>query len=151
MIRPVPSAIYKEFLRRMPVACVDLIVLDEHKRILMLKRRNRPCRGEWWFPGGRIHLKETRLAAVSRKLREECGLKLKKAEEIGTYDYLFRGKPNIFYSVHGVTTVYKVSFLGGSKMVLDRQSDAYSWHPASYWAKRSHPFICKALKDAELL
>jgi ADP-ribose pyrophosphatase YjhB (NUDIX family) len=58
----------------MPIVCVDLMVIDTEGRLLLLRRRDEPVKGHWWFPGGRVHLGEARVESALRKLNEECGL-----------------------------------------------------------------------------
>ena len=70
----IPGEFYRRILAIMPIVCVDLMVIDVDGRLLLLRRRDEPAKGHWWFPGGRVHLGETRADTASRKLTEECGL-----------------------------------------------------------------------------
>src|SRR5262245_19410251 len=64
----IPSDFYRRILAVMPIVCVDLMVIDVDGRLLLLQRRREPAKGHWWFPGGRVHLGETRAESASRKL-----------------------------------------------------------------------------------
>jgi ADP-ribose pyrophosphatase YjhB (NUDIX family) len=55
-----------------PVACVVLV--DEHNRILLVKRGVEPKQGMWCLPGGFIETDETPEQAAIRELKEETGL-----------------------------------------------------------------------------
>ncbi len=66
----ITEELYRQFCRSMPLACVDLIVVDTDRRVLLLLRKNDPARGHWWFPGGRVLYLETRQQAALRKLRD---------------------------------------------------------------------------------
>lgn len=90
----------------MPIPCVDLLVLDSGGNVLLLKRSNAPAKGQWWFPGGRVHLGEARAAAALRKLREECGLDTIAAapEEILTADLILPHGQGC--TSHTITTVF---------------------------------------------
>lgn len=135
----IPDNLYQQILRALPIACVDLIVENSKKEILLLKRKNEPAMGEWWFPGGRIHFMEIRPEAVVRKLREECGMEGRIISEIGTYDVLL-GKGGEHPS-HGITTVFHVQ-VGEDDVRMDDQSEAHAWKPCSDWLDLSGtPFV----------
>ncbi len=93
-----PDDLYREIVLNMPICCVDIGPLDTAGRVLLLRRREEPARGAWWFPGGRVLRGETRLQAARRKLAEECGFSPLDAEahpmtprltELGGFDVLF--------------------------------------------------------------
>ena len=54
----IPKLEYKAILANIPIVCVDLIIINDGK-FLLLKRDNEPAKGEFWFPGGRILKLET--------------------------------------------------------------------------------------------
>ena len=56
-----------------PAACVVLV--DDHQRLLLVKRRVAPKQGMWCLPGGFVECGETPEQAAIRELREETGLK----------------------------------------------------------------------------
>jgi len=58
---------------------VGAVVLKGNK-ILLVKRRNPPCKGYWSIPGGRVEPGEKLVDAVKRELYEETGL---ESEPIG--------------------------------------------------------------------
>ena len=45
---------YKAIVEAVPICCVDLIIKSKGK-ILLVKRKNEPLKGEFWLPGGRIY------------------------------------------------------------------------------------------------
>ncbi|MEK6661715.1 MAG: NUDIX domain-containing protein, partial [candidate division NC10 bacterium] len=45
-------------------------------RVLLVKRVEEPDRGFWTLPGGAVHPGEELKAAVSRELRQECGIEV---------------------------------------------------------------------------
>lgn len=132
-MRNIPQAEYDKITASVPIACVDLFVLHARSRkVLLIRRRLPPCAGEWWFPGGRILHGETRREAVTRKLREECGLVAqdKPAVEVGTYEFIFG--PN---EKHSITTLYEV-FVDRDNVVLDDQSSEFEWRTKEAWILR---------------
>lgn len=142
----VPAETWETVRRALPIACVDLLVRDDAGRVLLVKRRNDPARGEWWFPGGRVLHGELRPAAAARKLREECRLELRELLEQGTHDLLLELDDGAVS--HGVTTVYVARPLG-DQVQLDDQSAAYAWQtPAEWLAGALHPFVRGVLQSS---
>ena len=70
----IEKAEYERIISVFPRVCVDIFVEDSHGHVLLLKRTNEPAIGQWWFPGGRVHIGETRFEAARRKLRERLRL-----------------------------------------------------------------------------
>lgn len=137
----IPENIYKQIVRLMPISCVDLLVQDEDGRILLIKRANEPAKGQWWFPGGRIHFLETREQAAKRKLKEECGLEALQVQEMGTYDVIL-DMPDDTNQSHGITTLFNITVMKQGDVVLDAQSLAYEWRTREKWFSTPlHPFI----------
>lgn len=125
----IANGTYEIIKKSMPIPCVDLIVVNGQNEILMLKRTNDPAKGEWWFPGGRVHFNETRIEAVMRKLKQECGLEAKKIQEIGTTDLILENSDNTLS--HAITTVYKVEANGD--VIIDEQSRTYAQKTPKEW------------------
>jgi acetyl-CoA carboxylase carboxyl transferase subunit beta len=142
----VSEKLYSRILRVMPIPCVDLLVVDDEGRVLLLLRSNEPAAGQWWFPGGRIFFGELRRDAAKRKLEEECGLSSTQFEEIGTFDLLLDSGSN--QRSHAITTLFKVQIASGHNIRLDPQSSEACWLTPQKWLDRKlHPFIYKRLQD----
>lgn len=145
----IPEELYQQFRRSMPLACVDLIVVDRDFRVLLLLRKNHPAFGEWWFPGGRVLYLETRRQAALRKAREECGIHASSADEIGTYDVIFDDSEKGFTS-HGVTTLFVIRADATADTALDGQSAAYAWRTPKRWRQEPlHEFVLAGLSRLE--
>lgn len=77
-----------------PSVTTDIIVL-KHKgiitdvekdfKVLMIKRRNHPCIGNWALPGGFVNIKEDILEAAKRELEEETHLTNIPMEQLRTW------------------------------------------------------------------
>jgi len=145
----IPEELYQQFRRSMPLACVDLIVVDRDFRVLLLLRKNHPAFGEWWFPGGRVLYLETRRQAALRKAREECGIHASSADEIGTYDVIFDDSEKGLTS-HGVTTLFVIRADAIADTALDGQSAAYAWRTPKRWRQEPlHDFVLAGLSRLE--
>lgn len=141
--------LYAEIIKSMPIPCVDLIVMDQRSRILLLKRKNEPASNQWWFPGGRVLFNELRSEAVRRKLKEECGLIMKENPiELGTIDCLLYLEGN--KTSHGITTLYKVLADSSELTILDSQSCDSRWEEANDWqAYNLHPIVLTGMSLAQ--
>ena len=65
---------FLEVVRLAPLVAIDLIVADADSRVLVGQRRNRPARGTWFVPGGRIRKDERLDAAFTRLVETELGI-----------------------------------------------------------------------------
>lgn len=133
----IPEALYSQIIQVIPIPCVDLLVFNEHGEILMLMRKNEPAKGRWWFPGGRVNFMEERKDTAIRKLYEECGLKGKIIEEMGTFDLFLKAEEG--KNSHAITTVFQIQAIN-SPVVYDTQSTAYAWKHYSQWLPLLDPF-----------
>lgn len=130
----------------MPIPCVDLIVVNGQNEILMLKRTNDPAKGEWWFPGGRVHFNETRIDAAKRKVKQECGVEITEIRELGTKDLVLRNSDMTLS--HAITTLFMVHVEGN--IVLDEQSESYEYKSPKEWLSLDiDPFLKNAIGETE--
>ena len=134
----IPPEQYDQILKTMPIPCVDLLVVDNERNILLIKRRNEPAKGQWWFPGGRVHYKETRCEAAIRKLKEECGLEAIEIHELGTFDIMLEYPLNSSI-VHGITTLFCMKISSHKRFQLDDQSMAFEWKSLKEWENFTLP------------
>ncbi len=141
----IPEQLYKKIIKVMPVPCVDLLITDKQGKVLLVKRKNEPAKGQWWFPGGRVYFGETRQAAAIRKLKEECGLVAEEVTEIGTYDVIL-DMPNMKGRSHGITTLFHIRIPKHKSLSLDHQSEDGRWRKNPECHKNIlHPFVRTAL------
>lgn len=133
--------LYDRILRVMPIPCVDLFVTDSSGKVLLVKRKNYPMKGYWWFPGGRVLFNETRHQAACRKLQEECGLKPVSIYEMGTYD-LILPLPGDGDVSHGITTLFHINVGNETAFTVDSQSASAEWREAEAWlSEELHEFV----------
>lgn len=149
----IPENLYRQILPVIPIPCVDLLIVDREKRVLLVKRRNEPAKGLWWLPGGRVHIGEMRATAAVRKLHEECGLKVFENPpiELSTEDLML---PNGHGAIsHVIVTVYQIEVNSNAPIVLDRQSDAAEWRSSEAWLRTDlHPYVRKLIgRDPKFL
>lgn len=65
------------------------IILRDQKVFLALRKASQHQGGLWEFPGGKCEEDESASVALSRELREECGIDVQKSEHFKTltHDY----------------------------------------------------------------
>lgn len=77
-----------------PSVTTDIIVLkhegtitnpENDFKVLMVKRRNHPCIGNWALPGGFVNIREDVLVAAKRELEEETHLSNIPMEQLRTW------------------------------------------------------------------
>ena len=143
----IDDSLYAVIRRCMPIPCVDLVVEDQAARILLVERSNEPAAGQWWFPGGRVHLGERRDEAAARKLAEECGLEATSIRAVGTCDVILP-VPGSDTVSHAISTVFHVLVSSAQELNLDTQARAAEWHTREEWTKRTlDPFVRKQLQS----
>lgn len=138
---------YKKILENMPVCCVDLII-NHNKKVLLIKRKNKPVKGQWWVPGGRVYKNEKLGEAVIRKAKEELGIEVKIERELGIYETFFdKGPfPNLKTGVHTLNITFIVKPLENQEIKLDRASSEYKW--IDKIEENHHPYIKQVLKES---
>lgn len=98
-----------------PAACVVLI--DDHNRLLLVKRGVAPKKGMWCLPGGFVESGETPEQAAVRELHEETGL----TGLINTLIGVTTSPGTLYKSI--LIIGYLVTCFSGSTMAGDDASD----------------------------
>ncbi len=76
-----------------PAVTADCLVFahtDEGMKLLLIQRKNEPCKGKWAFPGGFMDIDETTIDAARRELKEETGLVVGELHRVGIFDAVDR-------------------------------------------------------------
>ncbi len=136
----IPENLYKKIIKEMPVPCVDAVILDQGK-VLLMKRNNPPGRGWWWIPGGRIRRGESLSKALLRQAKEETGLDIEIIRLIDVYSLPWKYR-------HDVAATYLVKKTGG-KLKLNSEHSDFRW--ISDIPDNVHDHIKKVLKDSKAL
>ena len=120
----IPREEYDRIITVFPRVCVDILLTDTTGRALLLQRTNQPAMGQWWFPGGRVHIGETRHQAAHRKLKEECALPIGELTELGSFDLFFQIEQTTF---HDVTILFHRHIAAETEIFIDAQASAFAW------------------------
>jgi colanic acid biosynthesis protein WcaH len=123
---------FLDVVRLTPLVAFDLIVSDSEGRVLLGRRRNRPARGTWFVPGGRILKDETLDAAFARIAEAELGLSqlarsAARFEGVFEHHYSdnFAGEPDV--STHYIVLAYSLTLTDNSPLGRPEQHSEYVW------------------------
>ncbi len=74
----------REFPDR-PIVGVGGVVIRRN-RVLLIRRRREPLKGEWSIPGGMLELGEELAEGVQREIKEETGLEVEPLRILEVFD-----------------------------------------------------------------
>jgi colanic acid biosynthesis protein WcaH len=118
-------------IKNTPLISVDLIVYNDNDQILLGKRLNRPAKGYWFVPGGRIQKGERLEDAFKRLTLDELGTEfsITQAELVGPFTHLY--DDCVFgeeFGTHYVAIAYRLVVNSQElNLPIDKQHDAYKW------------------------
>ena len=114
-----------------PLVSIDLVVRNGSGQVLVGLRKNEPCQGLWFVPGGCIRKNETIRAAFSRIAQDELGkgITQEQARFLGVYEHFypqnFAQEPG--FGTHYVVLAHEVLLKGDPEINPDPQHDQYRW------------------------
>ena len=100
-------------------------VVIRRDRVLLVRRKREPLKGEWSLPGGLVELGEELSQAAKRELKEETGLDVEPLEIIAVFDRIMReeqGASRVRY--HFVIVDYACRWKGGRLIPSSDVADA---------------------------
>ena len=128
--------LFRSVVASTPLISIDLAVKNPHGEILLGQRLNRPAKGVWFVPGGRILKNETLDAAFSRLTREELGKAYQRSEAqmLGMYEHFYDdsvfGESSEGPDTHYIVLAYQLVLAEGEELQPPHaQHDAYRWWP----------------------
>ena len=122
----IPEETFAACLEHVPQPCVDLVV-EYDGGVLLVRRRNEPARGEWFWPGGRLYKGERLDDAALRVAQEELGFDVIVREQLGVSEHFWETTSVAgLDSRHTVPVVYRVEPTPADQQItLDSQHDEY--------------------------
>jgi colanic acid biosynthesis protein WcaH len=83
--------LFAAIVRHTPLVSIDLVVRNARGEMLVGLRRNRPARGTWFVPGGRVAKDETLDAAFARLTLDELGVRVERsvARFLGVFEHFY--------------------------------------------------------------
>lgn len=144
----IPQEIYNLIISNIPIVCVDICIVKENK-ILLVKRKDAPAKGEYWIPGGRLFKGESLEECALRKAYEEVGLRCKIIKKMLVESTVFNDGPNEI-PVHSVNIAFQLK-PEEDKVCLDSHSDDYYWFTLNEEIPQYfHPYIVNCFKLVDL-
>jgi len=135
----IPQPLYDKIAKCIPIVSVEAVIVIDDK-LLFLKRNNEPAKGEWWFPGGRIHKGESLEQALSREIKEETGLQVTNHKLVNVYSRVFPQR-------HDITIVYLCK-CKENKITLNQEHSEYRY--SNTFPDDIHPHLRRVIKDCKL-
>lgn len=121
---------FKSVIKNTPLISIDLIVENENNQILLGLRLNKPAKGFWFVPGGRIVKNETMAQAFSRLTKDELGveLQLSNATLIGPFEHFYDDNfSGDDFSTHYVVLGYRIKLDILLSQLPINQHGQYRW------------------------
>jgi 8-oxo-dGTP diphosphatase len=112
---------------RAPRVAVGAVVIKDRK-VLLVKRKKAPQKGNWAIPGGAVKLGETLQAAAEREIEEETGLMIRANRPIHVFDLIERNSAGEI-AFHYVIVDLQADYVGGEIRPADDVSDAGWFSP----------------------
>jgi len=118
-----------------PLVSIDLVVINTLGQALLGQRLNRPAKGDWFVPGGRVLKDESLNTAFKRLTQDELGeeFDISQAALIGPYDHFYND--NVFgnaFTTHYVAIAYVLQLdCELSLLPLNIQHGQYQWFDIS--------------------
>ncbi|MCJ7763313.1 NUDIX hydrolase [Candidatus Bathyarchaeota archaeon] len=121
----------------MPIPSVEAMI-TKGKSLLLLKRKNSPAKGEWWFPGGRIWKGETFEETLHREVKEETALAVDIVKCVGVYNRIFPDR-------HDITIVFLCRCCG-DEVILNEEHSEYQFF--RYLPANIYAYLLETIKDS---
>ncbi len=122
--------VFKTVVASTPLVSIDLIVQHSNGQVLLGRRTNRPAKGYWFVPGGRIYKDETFDQAFRRLTKIELGQEysMDTSKFFGPYEHLYTDNfSGSDFSTHYVVLGYKLELDLEILSLPAEQHNQYQW------------------------
>jgi colanic acid biosynthesis protein WcaH len=123
-----PLETFKTIVASTPLVSIDLIVRNLQYEILLGKRTNRPAKGYWFVPGGRVLKDESLEKAILRLTNAELNVASSRANFKGVYQHFYDDNFSVDdFTTHYIVLAYEM-FLDEDLLSLPvEQHSEYHW------------------------
>lgn len=121
---------FKVVVANSPLISIDLLVKNSQGQYLLGYRKNRPAKGYWFVPGGRIFKDESIDEAFYRLTNEELGVGVSKksANFLGPFEHFYDDHVfGIDHSTHYVVLGYELNMELDINSLPKEQHNRYAW------------------------
>jgi 8-oxo-dGTP diphosphatase len=106
-------------MHKQPALAADCVVFDSDGRLLLIRRKNPPFKGQYALPGGFVEYGERMEEAALRELREETGIEGRIVRLVGVYS-----RPNRDPRGHCVSAAYLIDPATAAPVAGDDAAEA---------------------------
>jgi colanic acid biosynthesis protein WcaH len=128
------NELFRSVVASTPLISIDMAVQNFHGEILLGQRLNRPAKGDWFVPGGRILKNETLDAAFNRLTRCELGTSFRRSDArlLGVYEHFYTdsvfGESGEHPDTHYLVLAYQLVLTEDETLEPPHaQHDSYRW------------------------
>jgi ADP-ribose pyrophosphatase YjhB (NUDIX family) len=82
-----PKAEFDSIFSRVPRLCVEVVIVEQDRGVLLARREIPPNEGAWHIPGGTVLFAEPVVEAVKRVARHELALDVEVGALLGYIEY----------------------------------------------------------------
>ena len=126
IVQKIEQELYDKILELMPILCVD-IVIEYQDKVLLVKRKNQPAKGQWWFPGGRVFKGETIEQAAVRNGIEEVGLGCDFKNILGIEETYFERTEDMNFDIHTINVTVELDLVKYKEPAIDKDHSEFMW------------------------
>lgn len=124
------ESLFQTVINATPLVSIDLVIRNSSDEILLGFRTNRPAKGYWFVPGGRVQKNESLDNAFLRLTETELGVSIARdtAEFMGVYEHLYEDSAfdeNV--STHYVVLGYALTLDLALDKLPKEQHNQYCW------------------------
>ena len=122
---------FLEIVKSTPLVSIDLVMRNTAGEVLLGKRVNRPAKGDWFVPGGRIRKNEHIWDSISRISKAELGVSVTRGNLrfLGVFEHIY--DDNFFeeeeVKTHYVVLAYECHLEDDARIELDSQHSETKW------------------------
>ena len=122
---------FSTIIESTPLVSIDLVVKNKQGQALLGERLNKPAKGDWFVPGGRILKNESLANAFKRLTLDELGQEftIEQATLLGPFDHFYID--NAFgdeFSTHYVAIAYVLTLDDNlESLPMNVQHGDYKW------------------------
>jgi ADP-ribose pyrophosphatase YjhB (NUDIX family) len=114
---------FKKIYSKVPRLCVDLVILNNEKKVLLTKRAIEPALGQWHLPGGTLIYSETINQAATRVADDELSVQIEIIKQIGIVEFLDPKTTNGGHSV----SIQLLCQIKEGEIILNEQATEYDY------------------------
>jgi len=119
--------VFKTVIDSTPIISIDILIKKDNK-ILLGKRVNKPAKGYFFSPGGRVRKNETIKGAMVRIAKNELNIEIKSTPKfIGVFEHFYDDSIFDNVSTHYVNLAYEYE-VDGALNPPTEQHNEYKWY-----------------------